>query len=943
MMENVMAIFKGWQKQPQTTYTASGSNQPQETSSDPAPHNPQTHSEVGPGPFMPSSEDPSLHSSFPDGVKVLHDCADATVDICFVHGLTGNRDSTWTAHGQSMPWPMTLLPSRLGRVRILTYGYNAYIVQKSVASSNRLTDHAMNLLKDLTDDRAYCNASCRPIIFVAHSLGGLVCKKAILLSRDNREAYFQSIFDWTKGIIFMGTPHRGSWMADWAKIPASALGLVKSSNKTLLQILQADNELLADIRDRFAEMILKLSNENRSIKVVCFFEELPLLGVGKVVSRDSATLEGYNAISIHANHSDMVKFCSAEDNGFKRLLGELARWVAEVQSNPPERPKAIISDDDTYMMDEKDCQCLKDLQTTDPRDDKARIEKSKGGLLEDSYSWILENTEFVQWRDVQNSQLLWIKGDPGKGKTMLLCGIINELQKSTVKMGLLSFFFCEGADVRINNATAILRGLIYMLIDQQPSLIRCIREKYDRVGKSLFEDVNAWIALSGILENILQDPSLKSAYLIIDALDECQTEDLPQLLDFIVQTSSASSHVKWIVSSRNWPNIEERLETARQKVRLCLELNAESISTAVGIYIRHKVLWLTRLKNYDNKTRDAVQHHLSSNANDTFLWVALVCQNLEKISRVNTLTKLNIFPAGLDPLYRRMMEQVCNSDNADLCKRILAITTIVYRPVTLKELSSFVDMVEIASDLESLAEIIRLCGSFLTLREHTVHFVHQSAKDFLLKKAFDEIFISGVGDIHYTIFSRSLEVMSSTLRRDMYGLCAPGFPIDKVEQPDPDPLAAAGYSCVYWIDHFCDWDSSKSAKQRDDMQDRGAIDKFLRQKYLYWLEALGLLRSVSEGVLSMEKLEGLCQVSFKSIVLSRNRSNITLGKSRGITIDRLSPRCSPIYSLLQVGNREHSSPDIHISTHLQSGSQPDERVIQARGARMDYNQASYAR
>ena len=135
--------------------------------------------------------------------------------------------------------------------------------------------------------------------------------------------------------------------------------------------------------------------------------------------------------------------------------------------------------------------------------------------------------------------------------------------------------------------------------------------------------------------------------------------------------------------------------------------------------------------------------------------MALVCQNLEKIPRLNTLTKLDAFPPGLDPLYTRMMEQVCNSDNdnADLCKRILAIITVVYRPITLKELTSFVEMLGITSnDLQSLTEIIELCGSFLTLRECTVYFVHQSAKDFLLEKASNEIFGSGVGEVHYTIF-----------------------------------------------------------------------------------------------------------------------------------------------------------------------------------------------
>ena len=73
-----------------------------------------------------------------------------------------------------------------------------------------------------------------------------------------------------------------------------------------------------------------------------------------------------------------------------------------------------------------------------------------------------------------------------------------------------------------------------MLVDQQPSLISHIRKKHDHAGKTLFEDANAWVVLSEIFTNILQDPSLNSTYLLIDALDEC-VADLPKLLDFIVQ------------------------------------------------------------------------------------------------------------------------------------------------------------------------------------------------------------------------------------------------------------------------------------------------------------------------------------------------------------------------------------------------------------------------
>jgi hypothetical protein len=116
---------------------------------------------------------------------------------------------------------------------------------------------------------------------------------------------------------------------------------------------------------------------------------------------------------------------------------------------------------------------------------------------------------------------------------MVLCGIVNELKKSMAKTDLLSYFFCQATDSRINNATAVLRGLVYLLVDQQPSLISHVRKKHDHAGKTLFEDANAWVALSEIFTSILQDPSLNSTYLIIDALDECET-GLPQLLGLIV-------------------------------------------------------------------------------------------------------------------------------------------------------------------------------------------------------------------------------------------------------------------------------------------------------------------------------------------------------------------------------------------------------------------------
>ncbi|KAM0542036.1 hypothetical protein ACHAO7_010158 [Fusarium culmorum] len=298
--------------------------QQRKTESEPANVN------LAPSAGQSSSLEQSSTPVFPDGVEILVDPPDADVDICFVHGLTGNRTSTWTARGQPAPWPKTLLPSELPRACILTYGYDAYVVSKSVASSNRLIDHATNLLTDLTNDRRRRNASSRALIFVVHSLGGLVCKEAILLSRNNPNRSRQDFFTHVKGVVFMGTPHKGSWMADWSGIPAKALGLVKSTNRSLLEVLETNNQYLESIHVRFLSMMREQREAGRQLEVVCFFEELALSAVGKVVSKESATFEGYDPITIHANHADMVKFGSAEENGFKRVVGELTAWKSEI-------------------------------------------------------------------------------------------------------------------------------------------------------------------------------------------------------------------------------------------------------------------------------------------------------------------------------------------------------------------------------------------------------------------------------------------------------------------------------------------------------------------------------------------------------------------------------------------------------------------------------------
>jgi hypothetical protein len=141
------------------------------------------------------------------------------------------------------------------------------------------------------------------------------------------------------------------------------------------------------------------------------------------------------------------------------------------------------------------------------------------------------------------------------------------------------------------------------------------------------------------------------------------------------------------------------------------------------------------------------------------------------------------------------MQQINKSDNADTCRYVLASAAVLYQPVTIPELVALVK--QLKDVVNNVREIINLCRSFLTVREDTVYFVHQSAKDFLFAKARKKVFPNSEEEVHRAIFSTSLAHLSRTLHRDMYSLIAPGSAIEHVKLPCPDPLAASRYPCVY--------------------------------------------------------------------------------------------------------------------------------------------------
>ncbi|KAM5353670.1 hypothetical protein ACJ41O_000320 [Fusarium nematophilum] len=513
--------------------------------------------------------------------------------------------------------------------------------------------------------------------------------------------------------------------------------------------------------------------------------------------------------------------------------------------------------------DDKNKEALRDLHITDPRKDKERIEQLKGGLIEDSYRWILQHGDYRKWHSDPDSKLLWIKGDPGKGKTMLLCGIIDELQKENPQLPP-SYFFCQATEEQLKTATHVLRGIVFLLIEHVPPLISHLRDEYDSVGKALFTNHNAWTSMSKVLTSMLDEPSLDDAVILVDALDECDESSRPRLIKLISRLSSLFP-AKWIVSSRNWPEIERDFgsKAIDETFQLRLEMNADMVSAAINTFIEIKVNDL----DYGLEERTAIAKYLKENASGTFLWVALVSEALAKQTtlRVPVQDKLKVLPPDLTELYEQMVEYIKGSEEAGIIKQVLTFAAVAYRPLSLGELFVCIDWRRWSADegcdsnyangidVETLRSIIMSCGSFLIIREDLVYFVHQSAQEFLRKQGSKSAMPMGVAHQHQVNLFKSLHALNLTLRKDIYNLKDPGISMNEISPPAPDPLAPIVYHVYFWVDHLSGW---YALKKNDELDKKVAekVHEFLSTNLLYWLEAHSLLGAMAKAVTAVQRL-----------------------------------------------------------------------------------------
>jgi Cdc6-like AAA superfamily ATPase len=195
--------------------------------------------------------------------------------------------------------------------------------------------------------------------------------------------------------------------------------------------------------------------------------------------------------------------------------------------------------------------------------------ESKDRLVHQAIQWILEDAQYKSWANGEGVSLLWIKGGAGKGKTMLSIGLIEQLAHAQAKdeSAVVIYSFCQNADYELNTLEAILKGLILQLANQQPELKESLRRRWDTIQETFSEDVTSWRSLWNILFEMLARCKCAKVYMVVDALDECQDEDVVDFLKSVVRKGlDHPGKFKWMLTSRPWDGAERVLLAGQDQV-----------------------------------------------------------------------------------------------------------------------------------------------------------------------------------------------------------------------------------------------------------------------------------------------------------------------------------------------------------------------------------------
>ncbi|PWI63974.1 hypothetical protein PCL_01574 [Purpureocillium lilacinum] len=451
-----------------------------------------------------------------------------------------------------------------------------------------------------------------------------------------------------------------------------------------------------------------------------------------------------------------------------------------------------------YAVDElKKKECLQALFLTDPYEDMKSLKRKKGGRAKGTCEWILGTDQLTAWLDdvaeskTPPTDLLWLHGNPGTGKSTMSMFLVEALSEDFAKTRnkTLAYFFCDSAYDTRKTATAILRRLLLQLVQQHPRLVDYVLPQYETRKSRAFDSFDT---LWTMFTKACADRATGRKYCIVDALDECELEEQETLLKQIEETfgqdrSGDGLNFGILITSRPYPEIRECLQQFPNKDLATFEDSRRDIHE----FIKEKVAELSKKKSYPSSVAADVTQMLSNGAGGIFLWVGLACQELEKTASKDAVRRLKEIPKGLSSIYEQLLRAALDQEeDPDTIKQLLGFVMVARRPLSTWELASACRLYQDADYTERVQftiDTIAACRLMVVVQDNKVLLLHQSVRDFLASEAGNIGCSVSEQEAHNRLASRCVDYL--TARYSLHG---------RVAGPQDD---FQSYSIQFWPEH----------------------------------------------------------------------------------------------------------------------------------------------
>jgi hypothetical protein len=513
-------------------------------------------------------------------------------------------------------------------------------------------------------------------------------------SSASTDAKLKNVVESTAAVVFLGTPHRGSpdlaAFGEWARSVVSAIGMDSSS--VILDALGLKTTDLERAQETFSGVW-----EKYKFQVKTFQEGLGLTGVslgvlGNKVVPDYSSIIGDHrerAETLQANHMDMCRFTGSDDPNYSRVAGELRSIYLSVvnpSADPALKPRTSTH---SIKLSAAERACLQSLWFPGMSTRRLSLEKPAG----DTCFWLFEHETYVDWLEGRNRDthhgLLWVKGKPGSGKSILMKEAFRRASLQSDESGyhVAAFFFNAKGDELEHSPLGVLRSLLYQLLPHhQDHLYQLAKIWAERAPKGVGDDMNSsfWeeAELRSFFQSIIPYLSTARTLIYIDALDECNPNDIRSQAYFYreITKSAYNAGVKFSIclSSRHFRSVT---------VNGCPEIIVEDCNTNdIATYVERRFeLGIATAEPNWPQLRDKI---LGKSAG-VFLWAVLVVDDvLQKWDDGKDmrflLKQLDVVPEALDDLFSQMFMSL-DVETRQLTVRLFQWAIQVTKPLRLYE------------------------------------------------------------------------------------------------------------------------------------------------------------------------------------------------------------------------------------------------------------------